>query len=346
MNMKGCVADEDRPRAGLELWSSDAWRAEAIAWLDAQLAGAGITRTGAVTQPHLRPWATALTAPTTAGPVWMKAAGPGTAFEIGLYALLAETAPAAVLVPIAADTGRAQIVLPDGGPALGERATGADLAAAMECALPEYAQLQRATASRIETALELGVADMRAPIMPQRFDEALGVVRAYVARAGTAHDEATVRRLARFAPTFRRWCEALAAVPVAPSLDHNDLHPWNILGGGDRGPARFFDWGDTVVAHPFSSLLVPLAWMQRELAADLHDPRLHRLRDAYLEGFGDQAPHAELVTTLELACRVGKTARALTWARALAAAGGSSEHADAPLRTLEALFDESYVGGA
>ena len=59
----------------IALWSSDDWRREAEAWLDGQLAARGIRRTGEVTQPHLRPWATVLRAPTTRGVVWLKAAG-------------------------------------------------------------------------------------------------------------------------------------------------------------------------------------------------------------------------------------------------------------------------------
>jgi hypothetical protein len=67
---------------GVEVWSSASWRELAVSWLDEQLAAAAIQRTGQVQQPHLRPWATALKAPTSHGPVWLKAAGPGTAFEV------------------------------------------------------------------------------------------------------------------------------------------------------------------------------------------------------------------------------------------------------------------------
>ncbi|MGI8750411.1 MAG: aminoglycoside phosphotransferase family protein, partial [Thermoleophilaceae bacterium] len=96
-------------------------RERAVTWLDAQLATAGLERTGPVEQPHVRPWATALRAPTTGGPVWLKAAGPGTAFEVGVYDLLHEVAPAHVLTPLATDIDRGWVVLEDGGTPLGER---------------------------------------------------------------------------------------------------------------------------------------------------------------------------------------------------------------------------------
>lgn len=74
--------------------------------MDEQLAGTGIERTGEVEQPRLRPWATLLTAPTTRGPVWLKAASPHTAFEVPLYGLLTRTLPDRVLTPIGADGAR------------------------------------------------------------------------------------------------------------------------------------------------------------------------------------------------------------------------------------------------
>ena len=77
-----------------------------------------------------------LTAPTTEGRVWLKAAGPGTAFEVRLYELLHRVAPDRVLTPIAADVTRGWIVLPDGGPCLAD--TDWELVDALERILPEY----------------------------------------------------------------------------------------------------------------------------------------------------------------------------------------------------------------
>jgi hypothetical protein len=110
MGHRHAVSGEGRPPArtehvmrGTAAWSSTQWRDDAVAWLDERLAAAGIERTGDVEQPHLRPWATVLRAPTSTGPVWLKAAGPGTAFEVGLYELLSRVSPDHVLTPIATD---------------------------------------------------------------------------------------------------------------------------------------------------------------------------------------------------------------------------------------------------
>ncbi|MDP2709848.1 MAG: phosphotransferase [Solirubrobacteraceae bacterium] len=333
---------------GIEHWSSPAWRAEAGAWIDAQLAGAGLARTGAVRQPHLRPWATVLSAPTSAGTVWLKAAGPATAFEIGFYELLGEVAPAGVLVPLAIDVERAWMLLPDGGEPLAERFEGEELIAPFATALRRYGALQRALAPHADRMLELGIADMRPTVLVQRFDEAVQAVGERVAADGSDEDRGALRRAAGMRGEVAAWCEQLAAAPGGVSVDHNDLHPWNVLAGGPTGEdVRFYDWGDCVVAHPFASMLEPLVFMQSTLSCASGDPRLVTLRDAYLEAYADRAPHAELVATLELACRAAKITRALTWDRLLRALDPTDvdeQWKRVPLQCLAALAERSFVG--
>jgi Phosphotransferase enzyme family len=337
---------------GTELWSSASWRESAVSWLDAQLATTGAERTGEVDQPHLRPWATALRAPTTRGPVWLKACGADNAFEVELYLLLHRVVPSRVLTPIAVEVTRGWIVLPDGGEPLGERVTGTDLVDALATILPRYGQMQRDLAPHADRMLALGVADMRAAVMPARFGEALRAVRGYVDRRGTEADRTTCQRVAALRETYVSWCDRLTELPGSASLDHNDLHPWNMLVGAADGPVgvRFYDWGDSVVAHPFASALVPLTFLAGHLGAGPDAPGVLRVRDAYLDAFSDLARHAELVETLELACRVGKAARALTWYRAVRAMrdGGDDPRgfASAPLASLESLLHHSYIGGA
>jgi len=321
---------------GVAVWSSAAWRESAVAWIDEQLAAAGLERAGEVEQPRVRPWATVLRVPARGGAVWFKAAGPGTAFEIPLYALLARTVPDDVLSPIAADPARGWILLPDGGPELAGRAARAARVDGLVAALVQYGRLQRELEPHVEEMLALGVPDMRPAAMPGRFAEAL--------EAASGGDAETLRRIAAMGGTVREWCERLAASPLPASLDHNDLHGQNVLVDA-AGGIRYYDWGDSVVAHPFAAVLVPLGQVRRGSGG----VQLARARDAYLEVFSDRGPRAELAETLEVACHVAKIARALTWHRALQAAREQGEAVDpdwatAPLETLAMVLDESYLG--
>lgn len=186
--------------------------------------------------------------------------------------------------------------------------------------------------------------------MPSRFEEALEAVGARLGTCGNPGDRATFGRVVGLRNTVAAWCEELAAAGGQLSLDHNDLHPWNVLTSTADGTrtVRFYDWGDSVVAHPFASMLVPLGYMRQHLDVSLESPRVLRLRNAYLAAFSDLGPHSERVRTLQLACRVGKIARALTWDRALSTQGydQAGEFAGAPLKCLASLLDDSYVGGA
>jgi len=341
---------------GTAVWGSDAWREQALAWFDARLAEHGIQRSGAAEQPHLCPWATALRAPTSRGVFWLKAAAPGTAFEMRLYRVLSQLAPERVLSPLAIDEARAWIILPDGGTTLGDStlsdsalsdsAAGDRFVEAFARALAEYARLQHTLAPHADELVRLGVSDMRAAVMPQRFDEAAREVATHVARGASADDRATYERALALRGAFGEWCRELAQSPISPSLDHNDLHPWNIFSSGEGQRTRFYDWGDSVVAHPFASLLVALGFVRHQLKVPADDARVGRVRDAYLAEFAGLASHAELVRTAELACQVAKIARVLTWTRALAALGSEedAELARAPLRWFGMLLDPSPVG--
>jgi hypothetical protein len=325
---------------GVAVWSSESWMARATAWVDERLAEAGLTRTGEFEQRSLRPWATVLRVPSSAGSLWLKATGPQHRFEVGLYELLQRVVPERVLAPVATSVERGWVLLPDGGVSFGDRLDGPALVAALGDALPPYARLQRDLAPHSGELLELGVSDMRPETMPSRFDEAVDAVRAYVDRRADEAERERLRQVAEMRATVVRWCERLTGGVVPASIDHNDLHAWNILGSGSD--VRFYDWGDSVVAQPFSSMLA-LGWVPME------DSVRERLRDAYLEPFTELAPHAELVGMLELACRVGKIARALTWQRSVSAYDPDEVEErwlSGPSESLFSLLEDSWLGRA
>ena len=335
---------------GTAVWSSPAWRHDAVSWLDQQLAAAGLNRTGEVTQPRLRPWGTVLEAPTNRGTVWLKAPGPNTVFEVELYQLLRRVTPVWVLPPLGVDLERGWVLLPDGGQNLGECLDDIDIVDVFVVILQQYAQFQRTLMAYVGDLLACGVADMRPALMPQRFDEAAAVARQYVEGHGDAADRALLDRAIATRNTFERWCDRLAGATITASLDHNDLHPWNVFADEQvtlrrANPVKFYDWGDSVVAHPFSSMLLGLGFLSQHLGVGPDDPAVVRPRDAYLEVFSDLASHAELVDELEAACWVAKVARVLTWDRALQSPDGeqAEEYARAPFRWFTSLAADSWI---
>lgn len=213
------------PDPGRERGPSAAWRALAVGWLDEQPASAGIERTGEVQQPHLRPWATVLTAPTTRGPVWLKGA-------LAQHRIRGRSLRAARPDPPGpcadADRGRscAQLVLlPDGGPpARGPRQRQQPRRRARGDPAPVRATAAR---SRSRSRPAPGPRCQR----HARRDHATAIrwkrSRPWVTigRRGQRGDEEARERVAAMGEAFASWCQRLASLPGMPSVDHNDLHP-------------------------------------------------------------------------------------------------------------------------
>lgn len=321
------------------IWESPSWLEAATCFLDEALRHHGRERTGPVTRARVRPWSALLEAPTSRGRAWLKAGSLHTAFEVRLYAHLHAVCPERVLEPLGLDADRGWIVLPDGGTLLGNVCPGEALPSALERVVPLYADLQLSLMPQARTLVSLGVSDMAPPIMPERFREALAAVRVFLERSASAYEWSEFRAIVALEPSFSARCAELAETPIRPSLDHNDLHPWNIFATPlELESARFFDWGDSVVAHPFASLLVLVATLRSTLEAAADDPRVLRVRDAYLEPFEALGSRRELVETADLACWVARAARALTWQRAIGTPP-PADYAGVPFGKLRELLE-------
>ncbi|MGH3026370.1 MAG: phosphotransferase, partial [Gaiellaceae bacterium] len=133
-----------------------------------------------------------------------------------------------------------------------------------------------------------GVPDRRLDRFPALYEELLR-------RELPVPAEATVQ-LHAFAPRFEELCSELESAGLPVSLQHDDLHGENVVVSGSG--ALVLDWGDSCVSHPFLTAFV--CFDHLDLEPD--DPWLARLRDAYLEPWGDPGT---LRKTFALALRLG-----------------------------------------
>jgi Ser/Thr protein kinase RdoA (MazF antagonist) len=110
------------------------------------------------------------------------------------------------------------------------------------------------------------------------------------------------------------WVERLSAIGLPEALVHNDLHANNVFPTAD-GRLRFFDFGDAVLAHPLSALMIPLNVLAHRFEAPPDDARLRRVADAGLEVWSDIAPSPELRAALPAALQLGRLGRVESWLR-------------------------------
>jgi hypothetical protein len=266
-------------------------------WIRAHVSPSGPIETG-----HEHPWGTVLRVPVTDGVVWFKECAGAHAFEAHLTAELSARWPDRVAEVLAHDEERAWLLLADAGTPIGSFADGAvqNPPGAWLELLPLYAELQRGEVAHAEEHLAHGVPDLRLATLPEHYESFL--------EQGLPSERDDFAALRAFLPHFAELCAELDAYGIPESIQHDDLHMANVYARGGR--LRVLDWGDSSVAHPFTSLVVTLRFLEEINGLAPDDPWFPRLRDAYLEPWGDG-----LADAAALALRVGIFAHAIAWAR-------------------------------
>ena len=301
---------DDLPSAS-ERWATPEFRTELEAWVGGEV--------GAVRQSEqvrLRPWSTVWRVDTAAGVFYAKQNCPMQGFEAALVAELQTIAPHRVVPAAAVDLDRGFLLTPDQGPVLWRE--GAPTApGSWESLVVAASLLQREVSPHADHL----VAQVGLTALPP---ERSGEQAADRIEALAALPEGDARRLVPAAaaglrahlPVVQGWGDHVAALGLPLTLQHNDLHEANAF--DTPTGLRFFDFGDAVVAHPLSALLVPLNIAGYDLGEDPTDPRLRRIADAALEVWSDLVPVRALRAALPAALQLGRLGRVESWLRCTA----------------------------
>ncbi len=298
-------------QAAHEPWLRQDWLAHATAWIDGALEHNGLRVSGAIERLHAGRWSTVLRAPTRDGDVYFKASVPLPTYEPALTAALARRRPDCIVRVLAADAQRGWLLTAHGGMRLREVIrSDRDLGHWLRL-LPMYAALQLEMGGRVDELLALGVPDRRLALLPAGYERLLADRAALHLGQPWGLTLEEQQGLRMLISRFTALCSELAGYQLPATLHHGDLHDGNVLVHGGR--YRFFDWGNSVVAHPFFSLRTTLK--SARYTFDLGDDagELARLRDCYLEPWLRYASRRDLLVALELAHSVGMVSNALTW---------------------------------
>lgn len=211
------------------------------------------------------PWSTVW----RVGDLWLKRCKSTWRFEAPLTAALYERWPDRVAEVV--EHGDDWLLLRDAGARIGESDPR------WTAVVRLYAELQQGEAVHADEHVAAGVPDRRLATLPEWYAR-------LVVETGDG-------RLRRFAPRFAELCEELAARGIPETIQHDDLHQFNVY--VRDGEIRVLDWGDSCVSHPYFSLVATLR--------HVHD---NGITQAFLDAWGGDA------TTLQLALRVGRIAHA------------------------------------
>jgi hypothetical protein len=306
-------------------WTSGAFLDEVRAWVAVQLASHGIRLTGDWEQPHIRVWSSTIRFETTEGRVWFKVNGSGTAYEVSLLALLGELSPGLAPEVLAHDSTRAWSLSRDAGPVLRSIVGPEEVWGHWQELLPRYGQKQLDLAAQRSRFVATGTPDRSPKQLTVEYGRLLSDLAAKPTKEGGLTREEVVA-LERLLPRYEEWCAELMASTIPDTLQHDDLHSNNVCWPGaldDLSAVRIIDWGDASIGHPFGTMLATLnsiAFHAGLLNGDrggITDPRVLRVRDAYLEPFTGLGSRQELLRWVALARNIGCLTRSLSWERAV-----------------------------
>jgi hypothetical protein len=306
-------------------WTSGAFLDEVRAWVAVQLASHGIRLTGDWEQPHIRVWSSTIRFETTEGRVWFKVNGSGTAYEVSLLALLGELSPGLAPEVLAHDSTRAWSLSRDAGPVLRSIVGPEEVWGHWQELLPRYGQKQLDLAAQRSRFVATGTPDRSPKQLTVEYGRLLSDLAAKPTKEGGLTREEVVA-LERLLPRYEEWCVELMASTIPDTLQHDDLHSNNVCWPGalrDLSAVRIIDWGDACIGHPFGTMLATLnsiafhAGLLNDDRGGITDPRVLRVRDAYLEPFTGLGSRQELLRWVALARSIGCLTRSLSWERAV-----------------------------
>ncbi|MET9312992.1 hypothetical protein ABZX12_14270 [Kribbella sp. NPDC003505] len=234
-------------------WTSPEWTQTADAWVGDRLAELGRRISGEPVTYRARFWSVVRCYTTVEGLVWFKENNPGHRFEPGLVATLAQLAPYDVILPIALDRERGRLLADDHGttlwhPDVADQPTRCTVVRAL-------ARLQCSLLGRLDPAEYPGMIELA----PAAAGDRVRAVAREWADLPPGHplyaDPDLVARVERAADVLDRRT-ALLSGTVPLDLEFNDVYPANIFGDRSSGVLRprFFDFGNTIWAHPFVTL--------------------------------------------------------------------------------------------
>jgi hypothetical protein len=213
------------------------------------------------------------------------------------------------------DEARAWMLTAGAGQSIGSLGNPPEL---WERLLPRYAELQRGERRHVDDHLAHDVIDLRVATLPERYATMLS--------RDLPLEPDELATLRRFEPRFAELCAEVAAESPGETIQHDDLHVNGVFVLGDE--LRVMDWGDASIGHPFASLIVTFRFLERENGLKPDDPWFARLRDAYLEPWGQG-----LVPAFDRAYRIATFAHPIAWIR----------HRDPLTGQAKANFDVEYA---
>jgi len=290
-------------------WARFGWFACASSWIDSQLTQLHYQPDGPIEQVDVQDWSCVLRVPTTSGNLYFKPSDSAFSYEPALTQALSRLWPDKIPHVLTIEEQRNWFLMEDAGIPLSEQKDLKESITCWEELVADFARLQIASIAHVDVLLAHGCPDRRLSKLPSLFATAFANTSALL--IGKEMSEEEWERLKNVLPELEELCKQLADYRISEALHHDDLHGGNVMVNGNG--YIFFDWAESAITHPFCSFTVVQRVAKYLLKYD--QEKQERLRDAYLTPWTVYAPIEHLREAFELALRIGKLCRGLSWYR-------------------------------
>jgi hypothetical protein len=206
---------------------------------------------------HVRtmPWSSVTRFITSAGYIYLKQTPPALSLEPLITQILHDRFHANVPAVLATNKELHCFLMKDSGNPLRDLFKSGFRADLLCQSIGKYSFIQHAAVEHINIFLELGVPDWRLNKLPSLYTELISKEDLLVSD-GLTMDELKVLHMLQV--QISSMCEKLSSYKIPETLDHCDFHDNNILIENGTHNLTIIDLGETVITHPFFSLITCL----------------------------------------------------------------------------------------
>ena len=288
-------------------WEVIGWHDAAYEWIHTQLGANNLTVLSSAVQQRAWGLSCTMKVVTDAGDVYFKATPHFMAHEGRVMQAVAQTCPELLPSPIAADSDRGWLLMPDFG---GEMLHESPDIERWEEALRLFSQAQVAQSENIRYWLSANIPDRRLRRMVEMIDPLIASCSRMLSGEDSGLSDADIGNLRSLSLPLKLMCARLADFGVPHTLVHGDLGG-NIIVRDDG--FTFFDWTDACVSHPFFEMAtISGAYFDESVLKDNPDAD-DRLRNAYLEPWTRYEPMERLIEEFNAARPLGALHQAMTY---------------------------------
>ena len=295
-------------------WERPGWYGQAVSWIHDQMEDLKLERSGPVQQfKGAWSWSCILVVPTSAGKLFFKACYDKPPGEVALILALQPRWAQCLPRLLAADERGWMLMENFEGELIEEMSPERWGAAA-----GRFAQLQIDCAGDAADWLAMGCPDRRPERLPSLLDKVLDDEELLLSEPNPL-TTTNLKRLRDLQPLLQQLCEHLAVSPVPSTLHNQDFRSGNLVAIGRD--FLFYDWGDTVLSHPFFSVQRMLDYVSgQEGVPRWHWQMRHRadrlrrtIRDSYLSQWESLASRRQLREDFVLSRQLNPLYQAVRW---------------------------------